>query len=145
MKELRNYYSGEPIVDLAEELPPLGEYYSNVIDCEYIPLDEVLGCLVFKYKIVHCTTLDTYYFTEVYYCGGCNPKTESLSKYLSDYGIDYELEEQLIGMREKITISLDYLGGMEHPIIGARSLIAKPPRLEEDDIDTELSDEELEF
>ena len=132
MKQLLDYCTGKPIIDLTEELPPLGEYYSKIIDCEYIPLDKVLGCIVLKYKLVNTVSLDVYNFSEAYYCGSSTPKTDALYDYLKHNGIVYELEEQLIGMREKVTITLDYLGGMEHPIVGKRTLIAKPPRLEED-------------
>ena len=142
MKQLLDYYTGKPIVDLTEDLPPLGEYYSKIIDCEYIPLDEVLGCIVIKYKLVNTISLDGYNFTEAYYCGASTPKTDAFYDYLEANGIVYELEEQLIGMREKVTITLDYLGGIEHPTVGKRTLIAKPPRLEEDEDSYEEDDDD---
>ena len=121
MKQLLDYYTGKPIVDLTEDLPPLGEYYSKIIDCEYIPLDEVLGCIVIKYKLVNTISLDGYNFTEAYYCGASTPKTDAFCDYLEANGIVYELEEQLIGMREKV---------------------AKPPRLEEDEDSYEEDDDD---
>ena len=132
MKQLLDYCTGKPIIDLTEELPPLGEYYSKIIDCEYIPLDEVLGCIVIRYKLVNTISLDGYNFSEVYCCTTDSPKADAFFDYLKSQGILYELEEELIGMREIVTITLDYLGCMEHPIIGKRTLIAKPPRLEEE-------------
>ena len=143
MKELRDYYSNELIVDFTDELPPVGEYYSVVVDFNYVPVDEILSCFVLKYKLADCTTLNTYYFTEVYYCGGHNPKTKDLCNYFRKHGIEYMYKEQLVGLKEKVFVSLDYLGGMEHPIIGDRTLIAKPPSLEEDDVDIE--EEEIDF
>ena len=144
MKELRDYYSNELIVDFTDELPPAGEYYSIVVDFNYVPVDETLGCFVFKYKLADCTTLNTYNFTEAYYCGGHNPKTKDLCNYFIKHGIEYKYKNQLVGLREKVFVSLDYLGSMEHPIICDRTLIAKPSHLEEDDVDIEEEDVDFE-
>ena len=129
MKKLRHFCTGEPIIEQKNKLPPVGEYYSRVIDCDCIPTDEENCCLYIKYHLVNCESLDGYEFSETYYLGGDNPKTANLIKYLEENNIDYELEEQYIGTREKLTISIDYLGGIEHPFIAKRVLMSKSPRL----------------
>lgn len=129
MKQLRHFCTGEAIIELQTKIPPVGEYYSIVIDCDCIPIDEKKHCLYIKYHLVNCETLDDYEFAETYYLGGNNPKTANFIQYLEENLIDYEFAEEYIGTRDKLTISVDYLGGMEHPFIAKRVLMSKSPRL----------------
>lgn len=145
MRKLKNHYTNTPIINPFAKIPPLGEYYSLLLDCNIVPLDGVRSCLVLDHKLINCVTLEPYFFTETYYCDGSNPKTNDFFDYLKREGITYELEEQLIGTREKLTISLDYLGGIEYPIVGKRELIAKSPRLKDMVDYSDIDDYDLDF
>lgn len=119
---LLNVGTLEPVVSpMAKNLPIIGEYYSEITDV----VTEVVGglndaedfCLVIGYHLRHIYTDCEFDFKETFTLLKSNPRINTFDMYLKEHGLDTTMDADLIGVREKIKITYEYLGGFAYPII----------------------------
>ena len=121
----------EPVVSPMEKnLPIIGEYYSEITDV----VTEVVGdlndaedfCLVVEYHLRHIYSDREFDFKETFTLLKSNPRINAFATYLREHGLDTTMDADLIGVREKIKITYEYLGGFAYPIIYDRIFIGLP-------------------
>ena len=136
MIKLYDIFTGKAIVQEGTKLPSPGLYYS-IIEDAYMAIitpfykDEDT-CFVVKYKLVHTETLEESTLTETYYPYRHGQRSSHFFNYLARYfRVRYNEDEAIIGLREKVEINWDVLGGIAYPIISRRWFIDLPEAYKE--------------
>lgn len=129
-------FTDNPIVQANHKLPLPGLYYS-IIEDAYMAIitpfykDEDT-CFVVKYKLVHAETLEESTLTETYYPYRNGQRSSNFFNYLAKhFSARYNEDEAIIGLREKVEINWDVLGGFAYPIISRRWFIDLPEAYKE--------------
>ena len=135
---LLNVGTLEPVVSpMAKNLPIIGEYYSEITDV----VTETVGdlndaedfCLVIEYHMRHIYSDREFDFKETYTLLKTNPRINEFDMYLKEHGLDTTMDSELIGIREKIKITYEYLGGFAYPLIYDRIFMGTSDRSETTD------------
>ena len=128
MIETFDYFTGEPVIKKDIDFPLPGLYYSIITDAYMAIISPFYKnedtCLVIKYNLVNVETLEECTFTETYYPYGGDPRGDKFFSYLhKHFTVPYGEDEAIIGLREKLKISWDVLGGYAYPVIARRWFI----------------------
>ena len=120
----------EPVVNpMAKNLPTPGKYYSEIVDVTTEIVESLEGtedfCLVIQYRLLGVDSGTEYAFKETYNTLKTNSRINSLHEYLVKYGYDTTCDHLLVGIREVIDITYEYLGGFAYPMIYSRTFIGK--------------------
>lgn len=141
-------FTGDPIVQESPKLPKPGVYYSIIEDAYTAVINpfykkEEDSCFVVKYKLVSVNTLEEFEFTETYYPYGSDPRGNQFFSYISKhFTVPYGEDEALIGLREKLELNWDVLGGFAYPIVSRRWFLELPQAYKENYLnDCEEDDE----
>jgi hypothetical protein len=142
-------FTGDPIVQESPKLPTPGIYYSVIEDAYTAVInpfykEEEDSCFVVKYKLVNVNTLEDYEFTETYYPYGSDPRGNKFFSYISKHcTVPYGEDEAVIGLREKLELNWDVLGGFAYPIVSRRWFLELPQAYKENYLnDCEEEDED---
>ena len=127
---LFNIGSFDPIVDpMAKNIPTPGRYYSKIVDVTTEIVEFLEGtedfCLVLQYRLFEVDSGTEHDFVETYNTLKSNARINSLQEYLMEHGYDITCDHLLIGIREIVEITYDYLGGFAYPMIYSRAFIGK--------------------
>ena len=136
MLQLFNLNTGEPLITNDALLPLPGTYYSIVTDAytAVVPslYDNEDTCFVVEHKLVSVDTLEECMFTETFYPYRNNPRSDKFFSYIHKHFIvPYGEDEAMIGLREKVEINWDVLGGCAYPVVARRWFIDLPPAYKE--------------
>ena len=129
-------YTGEPLVASTHPLPTPGMYYSVVTDARMAVIEPFYQkedtCFVVEHKLVSVDTLEKYMFTETFYPYHNNPRSDKFFSYLhKHFSVPYGEDEAIIGLREKVEINWDVLGGHAYPVVARRWFIDLPQAYKE--------------
>lgn len=137
MLKILDYFTGESIIHENAKIPTPGLYYSIIEDAYtavIVPFykKEEDTCFVVKYKLVDVNTLEESEFTETYFPYGNDPRGDRFFSYLhKHFTVPYGEDEALIGLREKLELNWDILGGFAYPIVSRRWFIDLPKKYKE--------------
>ncbi|MBQ1196940.1 MAG: hypothetical protein IIX44_11915 [Clostridia bacterium] len=136
MIQVFDRFTSNPIVQLCYSLPAPGLYHSVVTDAYTAIIHPFYGnedtCLVVEYKLVNVSTLEEYIFKETYYPYRSNPRSVKFFSYLcKHFSVHYDEDEAIIGLREKVEINWDVLGGYAYPVVARRWFIDLPQSYKE--------------
>ena len=137
MLKILDRYTGEAIVHENANIPTPGLYYSIIEDAYtavIVPFykKEEDTCFVVKYKLVDVNTLEESEFTETYFLYGSNSRGDKFFSYLNKhFTVPYEEDEALIGLREKLELKWDVIGGFAYPVVSRRWFIDLPKKYKE--------------
>ena len=126
-----DYFTGDPIVQESRNLPTPGLYYS-IIENAYMAIISPFyknedTCFVVKYKLVSIGSLEECEFIETYYPYRSTPRSDQFFSYLREhFPIPYGEDEAIIGLREKLEINWEALGGYAYPVVARRWFIDIP-------------------
>ena len=149
MIEIFDYFTGEPLIKRGIDTPSPGLYYSIITDAYMAIISpfykkEEDSCFVVKYKLVDVNTLEESEFTETYFPDGSDPRGDMFFSYLNKhFTVPYGEDEALIGLREKLEINWDVLGGYAYPVVARRWFIDLPQSYKENDLN-EQEEENME-
>lgn len=141
-------FTGEPIVHNFDDLPSPGLYYSVITDA----YTEIITpfctnedtCFVVKYKLVNASSLEESKFIETYYPYRSSPRSDQFFSYLhKHFSVPYGEDEAIIGLREKLKINWDVLGGYAYPVVARRWFIELPQAYKDNYLNEE-DEEDLE-
>ena len=126
-----DYFTGESIVPEDIKYPEPGLYYSIVTDARMAVISPFYKkedtCFVVDYKLIDVKTLEVCTFTETYCPYGHDPRGDKFFSYLDKhFTVPYGEDEAIIGLREKVEISWDILGGYAYPVVARRWFIDLP-------------------
>ena len=148
MLKILDRFTGESIVYENAKIPTPGLYYSIIEDAYtavIVPFykKEEDSCFVVKYKLVDVNTLEESEFTETYFPYGSDPRGDKFFSYLNKhFTVPYGEDEALIGLREKLELNWDILGGFAYPIVSRRWFIDLPKAYKENYLNEEQKDME---
>lgn len=137
MLKILDRYTGKTIVNENVTPPTPGIYYSIIEDAYTAVINpfykkEEDTCFVVKYKLVDINTLEESVFIETYFPYGSDPRGDKFFSYLNKhFTVPYGEDEALIGLREKLEINWDILGGFAYPIVSRRWFIDLPQAYKE--------------
>lgn len=120
----------DPVVNpMIKNLPTPGRYISEIVDVVTAIVESLEGTEDFCYVVeYHLTRVDDgvdYSFTETYNVLKSNPRFFQFNEYLKDHGYDTTCDYLLIGIREQVELTYEYLGGFAYPMICNRTFIGK--------------------
>lgn len=120
----------EPVVNpMAKNLPTPGGYYSEIVDVTTEIVESLDGtedfCYVIEYHMTRMADGVEYDFKETYNILKSNPRIYQLDLYLKEHGYDTTSDQQLVGLREQVELTYEYLGGFGYPMICKRKFIGK--------------------
>ena len=148
MFKILDRFTGEPIVPENTKIPTPGRYYSVIIDAYTAVIfpfykKEEDSCFVVKYRLVDVNTLEESEFTETYFPYGSDPRGDKFFSYLNKhFTVPYGEDEALIGLREKLELNWDILGGFAYPVVSRRWFIDLPQAYKENYLNEEEEDME---
>lgn len=148
MIKIYDKFTGDPIITSGDNIPKPGLYYSIIIDAYIAPIvpfykKEEDSCFVVKYKLVDVNTLKESEFTETYFPYDSDPRGDEFFSYLrKHFSVPYDEDEAIIGLREKLKISWDVLGGYAYPVVARRWFIDLPQAYKENYLNEQ--DEDIE-
>ena len=120
----------KPVVNpMANNLPTPGRYISEITDVETVIVKSLNGtedfCYVIYYNLICIDDGSKFSFKETYNTLKSNPRINSLNEYLMEHGYDTTCDYLLVGIRELVSITYEYLGGFAYPMIYSRTFIGK--------------------
>ena len=120
----------EPVVNpMAKNLPTPGRYYSEIVDVTTEIVVSLEGtedfCLVLQHRLLGVDSGTEHNFVETYNTLKSNARINSLQEYLVEHGYDTTCDHLLVGIRELVDITYEYLGGFCYPMIYRRTFIGK--------------------
>ena len=147
MIQLFNLHTGEPLITNDEFLPLPGLYYSIITDAYTAVISPLYNdedtCFVVEHKLVSVDTLEERIFTETFYPYRNNPRSNKFFSYIhKHFSVPYGEDEAIIGLREKVEINWDVLGGCAYPVVARRWFIDLPQAYKEDYLNEEPEDME---
>lgn len=136
MLQIFDYFTGEPIVQQCVNLPLPGLYYSIITDAYMAIINPFYEnedtCFVVEYKLVNVSTLEECAFKETYYPYRSSPRSDQFFSYLhKHFPVPYGEDEAIIGLREKLEINWDVLGGYAYPAVARRWFVDLPQSYKE--------------
>ena len=132
MIKVYDRFTGDPIIAETTPYPTPGLYYSIIEDAYTAIISPFYkatedSCFVVKYKLINAETLEKSEFVETYYTYKSDPRGDKFFSYLhKHFPVPYGEDEAIIGLREKLEISWDILGGYAYPVIARRWFIDLP-------------------
>ena len=148
MIQLFNLNTGEPLITNDELLPLPGLYYSIVTEAYTAVISPLHNdedtCFVVERRLVSVDTLEECMLTETFYPYRSNPRSDKFFSYLhKHFPIPYGEDEAIIGLREKLEINWDILGGHAYPVVARRWFIDLPQAYKENYL-SEQEEEDME-
>lgn len=142
MIETFDYFTGEPVIKKDIDFPLPGLYYSIITDAYMAIISPFYKkedtCFVVKYKLISVSSLEESEFIETYYPYRSSPRSDQFFSYLhKHFTVPYEEDEALIGLREKLELNWDVLGGYAYPIVARRWFIDLPQAYKENYLNEE--------
>lgn len=120
----------KPVVNpMAKNLPTPGRYISEITDVETVIVKSLNGtedfCYVISYNLINIEDGSKHSFKETYNTLKSNPRIHRLNEYLMEHGYDTTCDHLLVGIRELVSITYEYIGGFAYPMICKRKFIGK--------------------
>ena len=149
MIKVYDRFTGNQIIPENIKHPQPGIYYSIIEDAYtaiILPFykAEEDSCFVVRYKLISVDTLEESEFIETFYTYNSNPRGDQFFSYLhTHFPVPYGEDEAIIGLREKLQISWDILGGYAYPVVARRWFIDLPQAYKENYLN-EQEEEDME-
>ena len=145
MIKVYDRFTGESLIKRDTDIPNPGVYYSIITDACMAIISPFYKkedtCFVVKYKLVSVSSLEESEFIETYYPYRSSPRSHQFFSYLhKHFSVPYGEDEAIIGLREKLEINWDVLGGYAYPVVSHRWFIDLPQSYKENYLNEQEED-----